>query len=1057
MSANEDEEKQLRSAALQNASAILHARQRIERDLARERELLKVTLACIGDAVISTDAEARVVFLNGVAEALTGWKEADAIGRTLSDVFHIVNEHSRLPVENPALRALHDGIVVGLANHTILIAKDGTELPIDDSASPIRDESGVMVGAVLVFRDVSERKRAEEDRARLAAIVESSDDAILSKSLEGIILSWNVGAQRLFGYTAAEAVGKSVTLIIPPERQDEERGILERLCRGERVEHFETVRVAKSGKRLDISLTISPIRNAEGRVIGASKIGRDITERVRVERALRESEERYRTLFEAMAEGFCVVEMILDAEARPVDYRFMVVNPMFEAHTGLKNPLGRTIREMVPDHEDHWFEIYGRVAATGEPVRFVNEAKAMGRWFEVYAYPLGAPGTRRVAILFTDITERKRTEEKIARLAAEADRERRLFNTVLSSTPDFNYSFDLNGRFTYVNDALLALWQKDLPNAVGKNFFELDYPPELAARLQRQIRQVIDTRRPIRDETPFTGASGEREYEYIFVPVFGAGGTVEAVAGSTRDMTDRKRAEEALSRVMAESEKQRRLYEAVLSGTPDFIYVFTLDYRVSFANDALLTMWGTRLSDTIGKTFLELGYEPWHAEMHCREIDQVVATKRPIRGEVPFNGTHGRRIYDYIFVPVIGADGEVEAVAGTTRDVTDRKQMEDALREADRKKDDFIALLGHELRNPLAPIRNGLQVIRMSERRDVRTRSQDMMERQLSHMVRLIDDLLDVSRISRNKMELRRTRLSLADVVESAVETARPLIDSEGHELIVSLPAEPIHLNADLTRLAQVFSNLLTNSAKYTERGGRIWLSAERRAGEVIVTVSDTGIGIPVESLGSIFDMFSQVDRTTERSTGGLGIGLALVQGLVEMHGGRVKADSEGQGRGSRFTVALPILPRLAESPSLDGPSQETHRSRGRRILVVDDNRDSATSMAMMLELLGNEIRTAHDGAEAIERADSFRPEVILMDVGMPKMNGYEATRAIREQPWGKAIRVIALTGWGQEGDRAESKEAGCEGHLVKPVSLPDLEKLLFNLESQDKGKKTRS
>jgi CheY-like chemotaxis protein len=278
--------------------------------------------------------------------------------------------------------------------------------------------------------------------------------------------------------------------------------------------------------------------------------------------------------------------------------------------------------------------------------------------------------------------------------------------------------------------------------------------------------------------------------------------------------------------------------------------------------------------------------------------------------------------------------------------------------------------------------------------------------------------------------------------VGSAVETARPMIEEAGHELTVSLPGTPVHLAADLTRLSQVFGNLLTNSAKYTEPGGRIWISAERHGEAVVVSVRDTGIGIPAESLGSIFDMFSQVDRTIERSTGGLGIGLALVKGLVEMHGGSVQAESGGQGKGSTFTVTLPVLAGKAEPakasveiPGASGPK--------RRILVVDDNRDSATSMAMMLKLLGNEVRMAHDGLEAVEAADHFRPEVILMDVGMPKLNGYEATRRIRAQPWANGVAIIALTGWGQEDDKEKSREAGCDGHLVKPVNLPDLQKLL--------------
>jgi signal transduction histidine kinase/ActR/RegA family two-component response regulator len=366
------------------------------------------------------------------------------------------------------------------------------------------------------------------------------------------------------------------------------------------------------------------------------------------------------------------------------------------------------------------------------------------------------------------------------------------------------------------------------------------------------------------------------------------------------------------------------------------------------------------------------------------------------------------------------------------------------LREADRKKDDFIALLAHELRNPLAPIRNGLQVLRLS-RGDAEAAAQarSMMDRQLSHMVRLIDDLLDISRINRNKMELRRSRVLLRDVVVSALETARPLIDEAGHELRVSLPGRPVFLDADLTRLAQVFSNLLTNSAKYTEHGGHIWLTADRRGGEVIVSVRDTGIGIPRESLENIFDMFSQVDRSIERSSGGLGIGLALVKGLVEMHGGQVRAESEGEGKGSTFIVTLPAaVDQAAPAPSTTANSLA---AAGRRILVVDDNWDGADSLATMLKLLGNEVRTAHDGVAAVEVAGQFRPEVILMDVGMPKLNGLEAARRIRGEAWGRDMTIIALTGWGQEDDRERSRDAGCDGHLVKPVNLSDLEQLLVD------------
>lgn len=372
----------------------------------------------------------------------------------------------------------------------------------------------------------------------------------------------------------------------------------------------------------------------------------------------------------------------------------------------------------------------------------------------------------------------------------------------------------------------------------------------------------------------------------------------------------------------------------------------------------------------------------------------------------------------------------------------ERARLVEELREADRKKDDFIALLAHELRNPLAPIRNGLQILRLAtDDRDAVGQAQAMMDRQLSHMVRLIDDLLDISRISRNKMELRREGVLLSDVVASAVETARPLIESAGHHLTVSLPPEPVVLDADLTRLAQVFSNLLTNSAKYTEPGGKIELAAERRESELTVTVRDNGIGIPATALPRIFDMFSQVGRSVERSAGGLGIGLALVRGLIEMHGGTVTAESPGQGRGSTFTIRLPVV--AGSVPPNAGASSNGKHVPGRRVLVVDDNQDSAASMALMLRLLGDDVCIAGDGVAAVELAKTFLPQIILMDIGMPRLNGLDATRQIREQPWGKGMFIIAVTGWGQEADRERSREAGCDGHLVKPINLADLQKLV--------------
>jgi CheY-like chemotaxis protein len=402
--------------------------------------------------------------------------------------------------------------------------------------------------------------------------------------------------------------------------------------------------------------------------------------------------------------------------------------------------------------------------------------------------------------------------------------------------------------------------------------------------------------------------------------------------------------------------------------------------------------------------------------------------------------------------PVRNGEGQFYRVVGIIDDFTERRNAEEALKEADRRKDEFLAILAHELRNPLAPLRNGLQIIRLAGNdRAAVEQARAMMERQLEHFVRLVDDLLDLSRISRRKIVLNKQRIDLATVVNSAVESCDPLIKQSGHELTVTLPDELVYVDGDRTRLAQVLCNLLTNAAKFSERGSRIWLTAERQGSDAVVSVKDTGVGIPPHMLLQVFDMFAQVDRSLEKTQGGLGIGLSIVKRLVEMHGGTVEARSEGPGMGSEFLVRLPVVLSLAhgQEQAGDGDQRLARPTVRRRILVVDDNVDIADSLAMMLEMTGNEVRTAHDGLEGVAAAAAYRPDMILLDIGMPKMNGYEACRRIREQPWGKGILIAAVTGWGQEEDKRRSQEAGFDHHLLKPVELTAIAKLLAELEAR--------
>lgn len=761
---------------------------RAEREVREYAERLRTTLASIGDAVITTDVAARITNLNPVAESLTGWTNAQANGEPLDVVFRIVNESSREPVASPAERVLREGVVVGLANHTILVARDKTERPIDDSAAPIRGADGQIVGCVLVFRDVSERRRLEQEREErlldarmLAAIVESSDDAIVSKSLDGIIRSWNAGAERLFGFRAEQAVGRHISLVIPPERAHEEDHIIAELRAGRRVDHFDTVRRRSDGRPVYVSLTISPIKDDAGRVIGASKIARDITAR--------------------------------------------------------------------------------------------------------------------------------RSDEE----------ERQRFVKVIENSTDFIGICDLQGVPLFVNSAGLKM--------VG-------------------LRDLEDARSQV--------------VEDFFFP-------------EDRTLI------------------QEKFFPSVL--------------------------------------------KEGHGEVEIRF--RHFQTGEPLW-------------FVYKVLVLTDSDGKVIGYATVSQNVTQRRELEDHLRklaadlsEASRRKDEFLATLAHELRNPLAPIRNGVQVLRLAADSATAEDARVMIERQVDQMVRLIDDLLDVSRITLGKFDLRRERANLSDVIESAVESSRPLIEHMGHTLTVSLPDTPVCVYADPTRLAQICSNLLNNSAKYTERGGQIWLTAEAAGSDVTVSVKDTGIGIAPDHLPHIFEMFSQVEGSLERSQGGLGIGLTLVKRLVEMHQGSVEARSQGPGTGAEFVVQMPIVVAEQGTDSTARNGQTDAFKSALRILIVDDNQDAANSLALLLRLMGNDTRTAYEGEEGVRLAKEIRPEIVLLDIGLPKLNGYEVCQRIREAPWGKDVVLIAVTGWGQEQDRRRSESVGFDGHLTKPIVPEQLMDLL--------------
>jgi PAS domain S-box-containing protein len=519
------------------------------------------------------------------------------------------------------------------------------------------------------------------------------------------------------------------------------------------------------------------------------------------------------------------------------------------------------------------------------------------------------------------------------------------------------------------------------------------------------------------------------------------------------DITARKQAEQARHDIAEKYQQQSRVFDVTLSSIVDFAYIFDRAGRFLYANKPLLDLWGLTLDQAIGKNFFDLQYPDELAAKLQQQIQQVIDTREKLSDETPYTSPTGALgYYEYIFTPVFAADGTVDVVAGSTRDISGRKQTEKALRdseeslkEADRRKDEFLAILAHELRNPLAPIRNAVQIVLLAENDPEATRAAAaIMDRQVGQMVRLVDDLLDVSRITRGKIDLRRERVELASVINQAVETCSPAIERARHALTVTLPPQAVYLHADPIRLTQVFGNLLNNACKFTAPGGRIALAARQQGSDIVVTIRDEGIGIAPAMLPRIFEMFTQADQSIDRSQGGLGIGLTLVQWLTEMHGGSVQASSDGLGRGAEFTVRLPVIVDSVALPSVQPASESAAVTR--RVLIVDDNRDSADSMSMLLQIAGNETHTAYDGLEALDAAEKLRPDVILLDIGLPNLSGYEVARRIRQQDWAKSAVLVALTGWGQDEDRRKSMDAGFDAHMVKPIESDALAKLLSGL-----------
>jgi len=687
--------------------------------------------------------------------------------------------------------------------------------------------------------------------------------------------------------------------------------------------------IDRHGQREDayFTLSYSPMRLEEGAVAGTLITLLETTRRVhqqqlleterrraeaaaeREHAALRESEERYRTLFERIDEGFCLIEVLFDPAGKAVDYRFLETNPAFERHTGLAGAKGKTAREVVPLLEASWFEAYGRIATTGVPERLEEESRAMGRWFDVYGFRIGRPEDRKVALLFNDITARKRAEEALR-------------------TSEEKFAKAFHGNATSM----------------------------VIARIRDGV--IIDV------NDAYTGTSG-------------------------------------------------------------------------YGRD-----------EAVGKSILRLWEHHEDREAFIRDLRRDGAVRNY---EARVVNKSGESRVGLISAQVISIQGEL-AIIASMLDITERKRAEEALRQAnarlreiDQRKNDFLAMLSHELRNPLAPIRNSVYVLeRASPGGEQAKRARQVIDRQAQHLTRLVEDLLDVTRISRGKINLQRERVDLDALARGTAEDHREVFARSGVELDVEAPGEPLWVEGDPTRLAQVIGNLLNNSAKFTPRGGTAVLSVEANGrGEAVIRVRDDGAGMSPQTLEHLFEPFEQAAQTLERSRGGLGLGLALVKGLVELHGGSVAAHSEGEGKGSELTVTLPLKsPAKPKRAAVPTPKRS---ASARRVLVIEDNVDAAESLREALELGDHDVAIAQSGPEGVEAARRFHPDVVLCDIGLPGLDGYGVARALRSDPDPRlrSMFLVALSGYALDEDVTKSREAGFDRHIAKPPSVEALEKLL--------------
>jgi len=821
------------------------------------------------------------------------------------------------------------------------------------------------------------------------------------------------------------------------------------------------VPLTRNGRREDVWWTYgySPIEDEAG-VHGVLVICNDVTKDHLLRQRL---EQTNHALIETMDDGFCLIEMVDDTHGHAVDYLFVEANHAFARHTGLVDSVGKTARQLVPGLEQGWVDTYDEIARSGVARRFEEGSEAMGRWFTVYASPIDHPVKRRVALLFTDITDKKNAEralqasETAARAAAsQAEADRRRLDALLSSAPVGIVYADEHGALSAVNRMNRQLWG-DHPMSTSQDQYaewrgwwadgserhgQRIGPNEWALaralrgeQVEADVVEIEPFGRPGERRTLLTRASAIRTED----------GAIAGAVAASMDLTDQVDTQRALR----ESEGK---FRTITDAMPQMVWSSRADGENDYSNRRWLEFTGLDDADLLGTSWVAIIHPDDLPVLQALWADSLASGKL---FEIEHRLLHHSGDYRWVLnraLPVRDEAGRIIRWMGTVTDMHDQKLAAEELKAANARKDEFLAMLAHELRNPLAPISTAAQMLKLSGADPKRiAHASDVIGRQVRHMVELVDDLLDVSRVTRGLVELEREAVDLKSVIQNAIEQARPLIEKKGHTLSTRLGAANVSVTGDRKRLVQVMANLINNAAKYTPDGGEITVCADPvpETGQVKLSVKDNGIGIEAALLPDIFELFIQAKRTPDRSQGGLGLGLALVRSMVNLHGGRVEAHSDGQGRGSCFSVILPLganspvagAGRLAADTALVAGSTL-------RILIVDDNRDAAESLGIVLSAVGHTVQVEDSSTAALRRVQSERFDICLLDIGLPDMDGYQLVGRLLAEPLVCGAAMIALSGYGQPQDMAASKRAGFARHLVKPVDVSQLLRVLDEVAS---------